>query len=122
VGLKQLDAITRWIVEQYLLATSANHDVISEPSTSFTKCINQALQVVHLKLDAIPSTRFGTPPVGHGLSRASPSARRAEQQPKVTANKHGESQRRLHCCVEAKMLGVEGHGGFHVVDDVTYIH
>jgi hypothetical protein len=24
--------------------------------------------------------------------------------------------------VEAKMLGVEGHGGFHVVDDVTYIH
>ena len=122
VRLKQLDAIARRIVEQYLLPTPAHHDVVPETCASFTKRLNQALEIVHLKLDAIPAARFGLPPVWHGLSRSSAATRDIEQQFEITAREHRESWRRFHLHLETKMLGVERCGRLYVIDNVTNTH
>ena len=76
--------------------------------------------VVDDQVDAVPAARAGRAAVGH---RPAGRARRAaEQQPQVAARDVGERGRGAREQLEAEVGGVEGDGGFDVVDHVADVH
>src|SRR5215218_8343019 len=116
-GLEELDRVAGGIVEQDLLPAWAGDDVVAERQPRGAEPFDFAGEVLDDQMDAVPAAGLWCAPVGHRPSGRAGGA--AQQQPEVAPGHVGERGGEARAQLKTEVGGVEGDGGFDVVDHVT---
>src|SRR5262245_12792836 len=96
--LKQLDRVTRRVLEQDLLATHPGDDVVAETRARLAQTLDHRLNIRDFDGEAVPAARLWPPAIGHGLratARGAGPTRCTQHQAQVAARQHGEHRRRV---------------------------
>ena len=106
--LKQLDRITRWIVEQYLRSARPGRNFIPEIHVRFPQPFDFRRQIVDVDDHPIPTAAcFGHCSVFHRFRRSARPKWRAKDKTDAVPSKHCEIRKVRHLHLEAEMFCVE---------------
>src|SRR2546428_6252338 len=118
-GLKELDRISRRIVEEDLLPAGSGDDLAAESHARRAKAHDLGLDVVDDEVDAVPAARAGPRAVRHRTSGG--ACWTAQQDAKWPADDVGESRSHVRAQGEPEVRRVEGDRGVDVLDHVPNV-
>src|SRR5262249_55650939 len=106
------------VVEQDLLATVADNNIIAEVRPCLAQCLHFGGKIRDLKLDTVPATRLRFTAIRHGLGCSAPACWCVQHQAEVATRQACETRGGVKYDAETEQLRVEGDRCVDVIDDI----